>query len=272
MRDLLCFLKVALDEPQDNIVNVLDTNERYVLGTQGSFPDKLDMNAYGVKVFVLASGLKPLDPVVTMAYPPHDARLNYRINNVALQFSDDMDFGSLQTAFRFDGSPVPTSALRYDSNTRTLVFDFTKGQSDFELADGIHRIELVANVARSKTSGKALYGAFSSRFLKGNDNQNVVVNPMLKTDANLVSWLDKDKGIVLLNHKAVGAEMYRVMNDNGEGQTAQWSAWRPLSSQSQWYITVGRTISVTVQYYVDCSAAYYVNSGRLQTISHLSLQ
>jgi len=25
MRDLLCFLKVALDEPQDNIVNVLDT-------------------------------------------------------------------------------------------------------------------------------------------------------------------------------------------------------------------------------------------------------
>ena len=229
----------------DVIVNALNPAESYTLTTDGKLAS-LDVPGYGVKVFVLQSNLKALNPVVTNVVPAHDARYIGTNAVLRLQFSEPMDESSVKDAFRYDGLPVAAAQLSWNPATRELTF--TNSTSD-----GIHVIEVTTNAM--STAGLNLYGSFRSRFLVGSDS-NILVNRAATNDVSLVA-----NGApvvtstnVTLYHKAVGAQKLRVRNEANA-----WSAWQTFALTTPWTLSPGNgSKAVQVQYWADGSAAYFV--------------
>jgi len=66
---------------------------------------------------------------------------------------------------------------------------------------------------------------------------------------------------VTLNHKANGAEKFRVLvKHKNQAIQSNWSEWRPYSPISNHQITgtINDVSEITAQYYADNSSAYYV--------------
>ncbi|MDB5105120.1 MAG: symbB [Fibrobacteres bacterium] len=231
----------------DVIVNVLNPAEKYTLGTNGTLAS-LSLAGYETKVFARQDNLKRLDPVVTMVTPAHDQRLTAAQADwiARVRFSEDMDVATVKDAFRYDDQPVDPSRLTWDPATRQIEMALSG------IPDGIHTLRIL-EIARTIT-GRALYGSFRSRFRKGGDD-NVIANPAFTADANLISVTDAATGSVILTHRATGARKLRVKNEGGA-----WSAWSAYQPQTAWTLASGSgTKKVTVQYWADNSAAYFVN-------------
>ena len=233
----------------DVIVNALNPAETYTLTTDGKL-SSLTVGGYGIKVFVLQSNLKPLNPVVTSVVPAHDARL-FSTNNavLTLQFSEPMDESALKAAFRYDGQPVAVAALNWNPSTREVTFSNA-------ITDGIHLVEVTTNA--TSTAGLGLFGNFRSRFLVG-DNANILVNRNATNDLALVNngATPATSANVTLYHKAVGAQKYRARNETGA-----WSPWQNYAPATAWTLSPGNGAkTVEVQYWADGSAAYFVTGA-----------
>jgi len=230
----------------DVIVNALNPAETYTL-TEGGKLASLDVPGYGIKVFVRQGNFQPLNPVVINVVPAHDARFIGSGADIKVQFSELMEEASVKAAFRYDGQPVAPGNLAWNAATRELTFSSA-------VADGIHVIEVTTNAL--STTGRNLYGKFRSRFLVGADS-NVLVNRSATNDLALINLGDAITSTpnVTLYHKAAGAAQMRVRVGNGA-----WGAWQPYTATSECTLTPGNgSKSVDVQYWVDGSAAYFVN-------------
>lgn len=230
----------------DVIVNALDPAETYTLTTGGKLAS-LDVPGYGVKVFVLESNFRALSPVVTNVVPAHDERITGSALTVRLNLSEAMDEASVKLAFRYDGQAVSASALNWNASSRELSYAVTA-------TDGIHTVEVLTNALSS--AGLNLFGKFRSRFLYGS-NDNILVNRTATNDVNLINQgaATTTTANVTLYHKAAGAAKMRVRVG-----TEAWSAWQPYATTSACALTAGNGAkSVDVQYWVDGSAAYFVN-------------
>jgi alpha-1,3-glucan synthase len=229
----------------DVIVNVLNPNETYTLGAGGALAS-LSLAGYGSKVFVRKDNFKALDPVVTFVTPSHDQRVAQGNWTVRVRFSEDMDAASVKAAFRYDDLAVDAATLVWDPSTRQVEYALAG------IPDGIHTVRILESA--QTTAGRPLFGAFRARFRKGGDD-NVIANPAFTSDANLIQVSNANTGAVTLTHRAVGAQKLRVKNEGGA-----WSAWTAYQPQTAWQVAAGSgTRKVTVQYWADNSAAYYVN-------------
>jgi alpha-1,3-glucan synthase len=228
----------------DVIVNVLNPAEKYTLGAGGTL-GALTLNGYAAKVFVRLDGFRALNPVVTFVTPSHDQRITGGAWTVRARFSENMDPASVKAAFRYDGQAVDPALLNWDPVTRQIEYTLAS------IPDGIHTVGILESA--HSASGKSLHGAFRSRFRKGGDD-NVIANPAFTADAAMIQVTDANTGAATLTHRALGAQKLRVRNEGGA-----WSAWRAWQPQTSWHLAPGtETRKVTVQYWADNSAAYYV--------------
>lgn len=233
----------------DVLVNVMDPSETVTLGPDGTI-GSLWVGGYQTKVFVRQGGVKALNPVVTAVFPGHDEVVagDY---TVRVFFSEPMNEAAVKQAFRFDGEPVSEGHLHYDANRRELTYTVS-------VPDGIHQIALTED-ARS-LADKPLIGPFRSRFRTGGPD-NILVNSGATTDPTLIASGagSVTNRAVSLHHKAAGAEKFRVVNE-GEG----WSDWQTYTPVTDWTLAPGAgEKSVTVQYWADGSAAYFVQDSIL---------
>jgi len=233
------------------IVNVLNPQEQYILGEYGELAS-VGLNGYEIKVFVLQSALKPFAPVVTRAWPAHDVVIDstQSTQKMSFDFSEPMDVTTFARALTFDGKPV--SGASYNEVYRTLSFTVPTNQ----IADGIHYIQ----INQGAVSRKSLHMeyTFSVRFRKGGQD-NVIINPAFTKDNAMVKGkkIEGPNKSLQLQHRALGAQLFRLSTD---GWT-NWSAWTPFVETSEVTVAKAWTGTVSVQYYADNSAAYYVESG-----------
>jgi hypothetical protein len=209
----------------------------------------LNVEGYGVKVFVLQSNLQALSPVVTNVVPAHDARVLGSNAVLRLQFSEPMNEAVVKGAFCYDGQPVAPAALSWNSSTRELTFSNS-------ITDGIHVIEVTTNAL--STAGLNLFGKFRSRFLAGSDS-NILVNRAATNDLALVNSGAPivTSTNVTLYHKAIGAQKYRARNESNA-----WSTWQTVAPTTAWTLSPGNGAkTVQVQYWADGSAAYFVTGA-----------
>lgn len=229
----------------DVIVNAMDPSERITLGPGGTI-GQLWVGGYQTKVFVREAGLRALNPVVEAVYPAHDAVVSGDYT-VRLFFSEPMDEASVKAAFRYDGQPVDAGSLHYDASRRELTYTVS-------VTEGIHHVALTED-ARS-LAGKPLFGPFRSRFRSGGD-KNILVNRDATSDPALIAAgaASVTNPAVTLHHRATGAAKFRAKND-GQG----WSDWRDYAAETPWTLASGPgEKGVTVQYWADHSAAYFVS-------------
>ncbi|MBU0677327.1 MAG: hypothetical protein KJ626_04350 [Verrucomicrobia bacterium] len=232
----------------DVIVNAMNPSETRVVESGGNIGE-IWVAPYETKVFVHASHHKPLMPVVNMAFPAHDERIGNEPYVIQLSFSEPMDRDSVKSAFRFDGAQVDSAGLDWKAAENKLLYLV-------DPTDGIHTIEVLETA--TSTAGKRLFGAYRSRFRKGSD-QNIICNPSATWDDSLINGgaATLETNVITLTHKAVGAEMFRVANDGDA-----WSDWQAYTNVSEWTVGGGADPkTVTVQYWADGSAAYFVSDS-----------
>lgn len=232
----------------DVVVNAFDNSNTYTLGQYGKLTS-IWLAPYEVKVLIKQGNLQTLNPVVTNTYPRHDERVGSGAYVVKLQFSEPMNEASVKSAFRYDGTAINPANLTWTAAARELSYAAT-------VTEGLHTIEVLSNAVSS--AGKAMFGAFRGRFRCGSDT-NIICNPNAKIDPNLVNNGASQTASrnVTLYHKATGAEKFRVQN---EGEA--WGGWTTYGATSAWTLPAGNgTKNLTVQYWADNSAAYYVNDS-----------
>jgi glycosidase len=229
----------------DVIVNALNPSEKYTVGANGVL-SSLGVGGYGTKVFVRQDNLKALDPVVAFVTPSHDQRVTGNAWTVRVRFSEDMDAASVKAAFRYDDQAVDASSLAWVAAANQVEYNLAS------IPDGIHTVRVLESA--KSAAGRNLFGAFRARFRKGGDD-NVIMNPSFTSDAAMLNVADAATGAAVLTHRATGAQKLRVKNEGGA-----WSAWTAYQPQTNWTVAPGNgTRKVTVQYWADNSAAYYVN-------------
>jgi len=227
------------------IVNVMNPDERYTLGPGGKL-NSLWLNGYETKVFVREDGFQPRIPVVEQVEPSHDAVVEQGNREVVLRFSERMRSETVEGAVTYDGVNVqPRSDDGYTYRFQVPV------------SAGVHKVR-VSNQARSH-GDRSLVAEFSSRFRAGEQS-----NPIVKLqkdaldDGSLysVSGPGRDGERTLsFQHKAAGAQMYRVSTDDGKS----WGDWQSYSERTETRVKPqGQRLEVLVQYWVDGSAAYLV--------------
>lgn len=220
----------------DVIVNALNPNERITLIGNGKI-HQVEVPAYGVKVFVKESHYKPLDLIVKSSTPHHDQVVTSSSFTYTLEFSDEVDVNSVRNVITFNG-------LRVTPLVRGKYVGVTLNPRN-----GVNHIEVQETV--KSTKGVGMYGKFISRFRYGS-NENVIINPKFRNDPKMVTNFDGKT--VILKHKALGAEKFRV---NFKGV---WTKWDDFEEITKHQVPQG-VRSLEVQYYVDNSAAYYVSTS-----------
>jgi len=139
--------------------NLLDENEDVMVGPDGqTLP--VDVPGTSAKIFIPASQVRPLDPVVTEISPAHDSIGIAPTTPVTIRFNQPMDTGSVERAF--STAPSVNGIFAWASGKDAVTFTpagggFPKGMMAVRLAD----------TARAASGGK-FYAGFESRFLCGN--------------------------------------------------------------------------------------------------------
>jgi glycosidase len=142
------------------IVNLLNTNETYVLDTSSQTPN-INVPALSAKIFIARSLWQPLDPVVVSNSPAHWTANVPLLAPVVLQFSDSMNTSSAQSAF--GTSPVVSGNFSWSKTilpNDTLTFTPAGGGWPARTQVTI----TVSNTASSSASGKTLFAPYSLSF------------------------------------------------------------------------------------------------------------
>ena len=143
------------------LVNVLDPNQKITLLAGGKFP-ALDVAGTSAKIFVAASQVRVLDPVVTAMTPTHDARDISPTAPIVVRFSQTMNTGSVERAF----STTPSVAGRFSWSAAHDQMTFTPRGPGFEPKSmvTVH----IDHTARDAASGNRFYAGFELRYHCGN--------------------------------------------------------------------------------------------------------
>ena len=109
---------------------------------------------------------------------------------------------------------------------------------------------------------------FQSRFLYGNKEENILLDKTNSFKQNIINSFNTYT--INLNHKAYGAEKFRVLlkyNTKAAETNEIWSDWKVISKNHQilsisldyWKnISLNNIYQIVVQYYADNSSCYYV--------------
>ncbi|HEY3762894.1 MAG TPA: alpha-amylase family glycosyl hydrolase [Verrucomicrobiae bacterium] len=135
--------------------NLLDENEDLMIERDGqTLP--VDVPGASAKIFVPASQVRPLDPVVTEISPAHDSSDISPMTPVVIHFSQPMDTGSVESAFTT--LPPVNGTFAWSSSKDAMTFTpkdsgFPKGMITVRLAD-----------TTQAAAGQKFYAGFESRF------------------------------------------------------------------------------------------------------------
>ncbi len=228
------------------IRNTLQPSETYVLGDHGRLTG-ITVDSFEGKLFVPASQFKRLSPHVIKVRPEHDAAISSDQIKVELEFDVQMDAGSIKRSLSVAGKKVKDSDFRAEPGGRSFAAAF-RG-----LPPGIHYITLDEDVR--SVDGRKLRSKFLSRFRLG-DADNVLVNSGARKSSEMINkgqTMTKTE-LVKVNHKAQGAQYFRISNDGGY----TWGPWKDYQTTSEW--SLGRHNGfrrIVVQYWSDGSSAYF---------------
>ena len=142
------------------LLNLLDASESLTVSANGQTAP-LTIPAESARIFILASRVRPLDPIVTTIAPPHDSKQISPITSITIHFSQRMDTNSVQQAF----STTP-------SLTGTFSWSAAHDQLAFALARPGYPPHTMVTVriddtAFGDTSGRTFYAPFEARFQSG---------------------------------------------------------------------------------------------------------
>ncbi len=144
------------------LVNLLDTNESIIVtSSTTNVTPQITAPGMTAKIFIAASLLKPLDPVVVSQTPAHAATVCSPSTSVVLQFSKPMDTNSVQTAF----STTPPTSGTFTWSTLRDTMTFTPSAPGWA---GTTNLVRLATNATDSASGNALYAPFETYFVVAN--------------------------------------------------------------------------------------------------------
>ena len=136
--------------------NLLDDMEKPVVTSDGKTPS-IAIPAESAKIFIPASRIRPLDPVVTAITPAHDSKQIPPTAPITLHFSQPMDTNSVQQAF--STTPSLPGPFSWNAVGDTLTFTPATGFPSNTLIT-VH----LNDTACSATTGRTFHAAFESRF------------------------------------------------------------------------------------------------------------
>ncbi len=245
------------------IVNLLNTNEVITLdATNSGVIEFIELNGYEIKIFIPLSDYKPLPLTVKEVHPKHDEAiiinqgdsLQHEVN-IKISFSDKIEKETLVGNVLFNDNKIPVERIILLSDS-TISFTLIP-------KEGINYIQISKSL--SSVNNQTMNASFSSRFSYGY-NDNIIINNDNQKRKNLVNIINEET--LEINHKANGAELYRVLFKYSNGPfrfKEDWSEWKKYSNSTNErydFFVSGKTRKtleqVVVQYYVDKSSAYYV--------------
>jgi glycosidase len=138
------------------LVNLLDPNDVMTVLENSQTPP-INVPGFGAKMFLAESQVLPMDPVVAAISPAHDSNGAGTNDPIVIQFSRQMDTGSVEAAF----STVPAAPGNFSWSPTHDTLTFTPRDTGFPVQTMVQ--VHVADTARD-ASGRELYAAFESRF------------------------------------------------------------------------------------------------------------
>jgi hypothetical protein len=139
------------------LCNLLADDETITVGTNGLMP-QISLPGTSAKVFVAEDQIRPLDPVVTMISPRHDAGEISPATPIQVHFSMPMDTKSVEHAF--STSPPVDGAFSWSSAHDVLTF--TPAGRSFP-AGSLVTVR-VGDGAHDAIAGRTFYAGFESRY------------------------------------------------------------------------------------------------------------
>ena len=140
--------------------NVLDEKENLTVLAGGRTPP-IVVPGTSAKVFVAASQIHPLDPVVTAISPAHDAKEISPAAPIVIYFSRPMDTGSVEQAF----STTPSVNGKFSWSPARDAMTFTPEGHGFPPQTLV--AVRISNAAHDGVPGKPFYASFESRYSCG---------------------------------------------------------------------------------------------------------
>jgi glycosidase len=138
------------------LVNLLDENEMFKLRSGGKTPPII-VQGTSAKIFVAASDIRPLDPVVTAVLPAHDAKDISPLMSIVIHFSQSMNAAGVERAFSTE--PSVKGAFSWSPTGDEMTF--TPENPGFPPQTMV--TVRLADTARA-VSGGAFYAGFESRY------------------------------------------------------------------------------------------------------------
>ena len=236
------------------IINAINPKETHYLNANSEI-DHMYFNSFEVKVFLPIRDYKPLNLTITEIHPSHDEVIlkKFSLETVTLQisFSEPILESSLESSIYFNDEKITVASIRIDGSS--IFIDVTP-------QDGVNFIKISANVT-SSLSNKSLIGNFQSRFRYG-DKNNIILDNSNRLRTNIIKEVEEDR--IKIRHFADGAELYRfkfqmkteAMNDNQIW--SNWSKYEQHTVESVDESILRNMKSIIIQYYVDNSAAYFI--------------
>ncbi|MDR3460453.1 MAG: alpha-amylase family glycosyl hydrolase [Verrucomicrobiae bacterium] len=142
------------------LVNLLNESESIILRAGGRTPP-IVMPGTTAKIFVPASQVRPLDPVVSGITPAHDAKNVSPAAPVVIHFSKPMDVPSVEHAF----SVTPTVNGKLSWSPARDQMTFTPAGVGFPPRSTV--TVRLADTARDAVSGRTFYAGFEARYTCG---------------------------------------------------------------------------------------------------------
>jgi len=138
------------------LVNLFDESETYTLERGGKTPPII-VPGTSAKMFVAASDVRPLDPVVIAVSPAHDAKDVSALAPMVIHFSQPMDIASVEQAFSME--PSVKGAFSWSPTGDEMRFT----PENPGLPPQTMVTVRLAETARA-TSGRTFYAGFESRY------------------------------------------------------------------------------------------------------------
>lgn len=246
-------VKIYWDQGE-KIINVINPKETQNLNTNSEI-DYITFNGFEVKAFLPIKDYEPLNPTIIETYPNHDEVISKKSFNetitIKISFSEPILESSLESNIFFNDKKITKASINIDKNSIFI---------DAIPQDGVNFIKITSNV-KSSITNKSLIGNFQSRFRYG-DSDNIILDNSNRLRTNIIQSIEGDT--IRVNHFANGAELYRFkyqMRTEAMNESQKWSEWKKYEKNTVESLNAAilRNVkSIIIQYYVDNSAAYFI--------------